>query len=222
VQSAVLVLGSINRLTSATEGYVASNEFLRWVDLFNLLAIPLLSLGALYLLKRTIEYRNDSFDTSRHVALSLMFVLGVYVVGASYGVHEVTNYFNTRFCPDEDASALCRVVVYNDDQFSHFVFFTGFLMVNGSLLLLETLFPHEGGLSRRDIVLLLLNAVFVAAAIFANLAFEPTGFDIFVVATLAALAVALLWRRGQQPLALYYSAGYVAGLIATAVKSVAD
>jgi hypothetical protein len=33
VQSLVVVLVSVNRLGSWTDGYVARNEFLRWVDL---------------------------------------------------------------------------------------------------------------------------------------------------------------------------------------------
>jgi hypothetical protein len=54
-QSIVVILASINRLTSLTTGYVAANEFLRWVDLLNMIVLPLISLIAFYLLKKQIE-----------------------------------------------------------------------------------------------------------------------------------------------------------------------
>ncbi len=36
VQSLLIVLVSINRLSALTTGYVAANQFLRWVDLNNM------------------------------------------------------------------------------------------------------------------------------------------------------------------------------------------
>jgi hypothetical protein len=58
VQSLVIVLLSFNRLSTFTLGYVAPNEFLRWVDLNNMLLLPLASLVAFYLLKKHANYRT--------------------------------------------------------------------------------------------------------------------------------------------------------------------
>lgn len=52
VQSLVIILVSINRLSSLTTGYVTANEFLRWVDFNNMLVLPLISMVAFYLLKK--------------------------------------------------------------------------------------------------------------------------------------------------------------------------
>jgi len=56
VQSLVAVLVSVNRLGTWTLAYVLPNEFLRWVDFNNMLVLPLISLVAFYLLKKTLEY----------------------------------------------------------------------------------------------------------------------------------------------------------------------
>ncbi|NJK92680.1 MAG: hypothetical protein HC904_13165, partial [Blastochloris sp.] len=102
------------------------------------------------------------------------------------------------------------------------VFFTGFVLINAALLLLQVLFPHRGALSRRDGILLASNALFIGAGIFANLAFETIGLDLYVVALLASLSLILLWRRGAQPLVVYYGIAYGLGLVATAIyKSLA-
>lgn len=215
VQSLVVVLVSINRLSDLTTGYVAANEFLRWVDFNNMLVLPLISVVAFYLLKKQVEYDSPAREGRAHLGLNLAFIVGVYLLAASYGDHEITNYLHTRFCPDGDASDLCRIVIFNDDAFSHWVFFTGFVLVNAAVMLLQLVFPHNGAIRRGDLAVLLANGVFIGAGIFANLAFEAIGLDMYIVALLAALAFGLLWRRGAQPLFVYYATAYGLGLVAT-------
>ncbi len=215
VQSVVAILVSINRLGTWTLGYVLPNEFLRWVDFNNMLVLPLISLIAFYLLKKTIEYDSPAREGRAHLTLNLIFIVGLYFLGASYGDHEMTNYLHTRFCLQDTASDLCRIVIFNDDEFSHWVFFTGFVMVNAALLFLQVVFPYKGALTGGDIALLIFNALFLGAGIFANLGFEEIGLDLYVVALLATLSAYLLWRRGGQPLFIYYTAAYVLGLVAT-------
>jgi len=221
VQSVVVILVSINRLSSLTLGYVLPNEFLRWVDLNNMLILPLTSLVAFYLLKKQMETSNGPALNGRwHLILNLAFIVGVYLLGASYGDHELTNYLHARFCPNDEASALCRIVIFNDDEFSHWVFFTGFVFVNAALMFLQVIFPHPAKLTSGDKLLLALNGLFIGAGIFANLAFEVIGLDLYVVALLAVVAVFSLWRRGPQPLLIYYTTAYGLGLAATFVYKV--
>ncbi|MDQ3006975.1 MAG: hypothetical protein M3R47_16540 [Chloroflexota bacterium] len=220
VQSVVAILVSINRLGTWTLGYVLPNEFLRWVDFNNMLVLPLISLVAFYLLKKTIEYDSPAREGGSHLAINLMFIVGLYFLGASYGDHEVTNYLHTRFCLQDTTSDLCRIVIFNDDEFSHWVFFTGFVMVNAALLFLQMVFPYRGEVTTGDVSLLVGNAVFLAAGIFANLGFEEIGLDLYIVALLAILSVYLLWRRGKQPLFIYYTAAYWLGLVASIIAQV--
>ena len=217
VQSVVAILVSINRLGTWTLGYVLPNQFLRWVDFNNMLVLPLISLVAFYLLKKTIEYDSPAREGKTHLTLNLIFIVGLYFLGASYGDHEVTNYLHVRFCLEDTTSDLCRIVIFNDDEFSHWVFFAGFVMVNAALLFLQEVFPHREPLTGTDIGLLIFNALFLGAGIFANLGFEEIGLDLYIVALLAILSTYLLWRRGRQPLFVYYTAAYWLGLIASFV-----
>lgn len=217
VQSIVIILVSINRLSSLTTGYVAANEFLRWVDFNNMLILPLVSMVAFYLLKKQLEIDSPARAGRWHMVLDVTFITGLYLLAASYGDHEVTNYLHIRFCADGETTDLCRIIIFNDDEFSHWVFFTGYVMVNGSLMLLQLLFPYNGSLTGGDRVLLLTNGLFISLGIFANLAFEVIGLDLYIVALLTALAVGLLWRRCQQPLFIYYSTAYGLSLVATVI-----
>lgn len=215
VQSVVIVLLSINRLSTLTLGYVAANQFLRWVDFNNMLVLPLISLSAFYLLKKYLEYTNAAREGFWHRALGLTFMIGVYLLGAGYGDHEVTNYLHSRYCAQDQTSDLCRIIIFNDDEFSHWVFFAGFVLTNAVLMLLQLVFPWQAKLTKGDLALLVVNGLFIALGVFANLAFEVIGLDLYIVALLAILAVGLLWRYGRQPLLIYYSTAYLLGLIAT-------
>jgi hypothetical protein len=217
IQSLLAILVSINRLSTLTLGNVLPNEFLRWVDFNNMLVIPLISLVATYLLKKTIEYDSPVREGRAHMAWNLVFIIGLYLTAASYGDHEVTNYLHARFCLNDTTSDLCRIVIFNDDEFSHWVFFTGFIMVNVAILFLQNLFPYQSKLSGGDVGLLLLNSLFLGAGVMANLGFEEIGLDLYVVALLAFVSAYLLWKRGKQPMFIYYTAAYWLGLIGSLV-----
>jgi hypothetical protein len=217
VQSLVAILVSINRLGTWTVGYVLPNEFLRWVDFNNMLVLPLISVVASYLLKKTIEYHSPQRESRAHIAWNLVFIVGLYLLAASYGDHEVTNYLHARFCELDTNSNLCRIVIFNDDEFSHWIFFTGFVMINAALLFLQSIFPYREKITNTDYALLGLNAIFLATGILANLGFEEIGLDLYVVALLALISAYLLWKRGRQPMFVYYTIAYWLGLIASLI-----
>ena len=217
IQSLVAILVSINRLGAWTLGYVLPNKFLRWVDFNNMLVLPLISVVASYLLKKTIEYDSPQRERTSHIAWNLVFIVGLYLLAASYGDHEVTNYLHQRFCASDTTSDLCRIVIFNDDEFSHWIFFTGFVMVNVAILFMQNLFPYRGELKSGDLALLALNALFLGAGVFANLGFEEIGLDLYVVALLAGISTYLLWRRGRQPMFIYYTIAYWLGLMGSLI-----
>ena len=212
VQSMLAILVSINRLGPWTLGYVLPNEFLRWVDFNNMLVIPLISLVATYLLKKTIEYNSPAREGRAHIAWNLVFIIGLYFTAVSYGDHEVKNYLHARFCLNDTTSDLCRIVIFNDDEFSHWLFFTGFIMVSAAILFIQDLFPHQEQVKGSDIVVLLLNSLFLGAGVMANLGFEEIGLDLYVVTLLAIISAFMLWKRGKQPMFIYYTAVYWLGL----------
>ena len=217
VQSLLAILVSINRLTTLMLGYVLPNEFLRWVDLNNMIFIPLVSLVATYLLKKTIEYNSPVREGKAHIAWNLVFIIGLYLTGASYGDHEVTNYLHARYCNPDPGSDLCRILIFNDDEFSHWIFFTGFILVNTAILFLQNLFPYQETLKGSDVILLLLNSLFLGAGVMANLGFEEIGLDLYVVALLAIISAFLLWKHGKQPMFIYYTSTYWLGLIGSLI-----
>ena len=221
IQSLLAILVSLNRRGNWTLGYVLPNEFLRWVDLNNII-IAMISLLAGYLLKKTIEYNSPARDGRAHMAWNLVFIIGVYLTAVSYGDHELTNYLHIRFCLDDPSSDLCRIVIFNDDEFSHWLFFAGFTMVNGAILFLQNVFPYQGTVTGGDTTVLLLNSLFLGLGIVANLGFEEIGLDLYIVALVAIIATVLLLRRGKQPMFIYYTAAYWLGLVGSLAAQLAQ
>jgi hypothetical protein len=215
VQSLVVVLVSLNRLGSWSQGYVGGNEFLRWVDLNNLV-LALVSLVAFHLLREHLRAASGRTAVTADRALGVTFIVGAYLLAAGYGAHEVTNYLHVRFC-DPPADRLCEIIAYHDDGFSHLLFFAGFTLINLAIMLTAVAHPSPAEPTRTDTALIVVNALFIGAGIFANLAFEEIGFDLYVVAAITVLAVVLVRRQPRQPILRYYAVAYVVGLLATAV-----
>jgi hypothetical protein len=213
LQSAVVVLVSVNRLTKAGLHYVAADQFLRWVDLDNLL-LALASTLVSFLVLRHLA-RNAPGPGRAAGVLLFLFVLATFVLGVSYGEHELTNYLHARFC-DPGTGDLCRLIVFHDDSFSHWLFFASFLAISVLLMAAQASWPAGRRPGRGDLALLAGNALFIGAGIFLNLGFEVIGLDLYVVAAVAVAALVLLWRRGRQPVLVYYAVAYLAGLLATA------
>jgi hypothetical protein len=220
VQSILLVLASINRLTDLTAGYAAPNQFLPWRAVIDMLVLPLASVIAIDLLRRTIRTDSLARGERADTMLGLTFTVGVYLLAAGYGNHEVTNYLRLRYCP-EPTDQLCTIIIYNDNHFSHMVFFTGFVLVATSVMLLPVLFPLPP-VTGWQVVPLGINAAVIGAAMFANLAFEEVGIDLAVVAVLALIAAALWWRHPREPLFVYYALAWWSGLLATGIFKLTD
>jgi hypothetical protein len=162
----------------------------------------------------------------------LLLLLSVYLLAAGYGDHEVTNYLHARFCADGASPAssaaadqLCSIVRYHDDDFSHLVFFAGFIGINLALIWAQAARPRLEALGAWDRPLLVANALMIGLAVFANLAFEATGLDLPVVALVTLLALWLWWRaraRGETvPVVFYSLVAYAPSTLAVAAAKLA-
>ncbi len=118
---------------------------------------------------------------------------------------------------EQSGCRLCEIIRYHDDGFSHLLFFAGFTIINVVIMLTQVRHPARRPLRGPDVAALVGNALFIAAGIVANLAFEEIGYDLYVVAGVAVVALALLVRRRGQPILVYYVVAYVLGLVVTAV-----
>ncbi len=216
--SLTIILLSINRLTSLTLGYLQPFEFLRWLDFNAMIPIPLLSIVLYYLLKREVITKTPLW-------LGMLLVIGIYLFGAGSGDHEVTNYLHGRYCEKHLLPiSACQIIIYNDDQFSHYIYYLGFISINVALMLLEYKQPQAKAVGKKELMLISVNALVIALGIFANLAFEETGVDIPVFTAVMALALYLLVSRKHDwqklPVTYYFAFSYTVGVLSTLVYKI--
>lgn len=216
----VIILLSLNRLTPWTSGYLQPYEFLRFLDFNAMIPIPLLTVLLYYLILREVTRDHPFTKTKLYMWLFLAFITGVYLFGTSSGTHEVTNYLNTRFCDrGRIDSSLCHIIIYNDDVFSHYVYYSGLVLMNVVLLLTQYHISFKTPMRSRDVAGVTANALFIALGIFANLAFEVIGIDLWVFAMLATLSLYLWYARRKQiknyPVIVYSGISYTVGVVGT-------
>ncbi len=217
--SLIIIFLSLNRLTSLTTTFLDPFEFLRLLDFNAMLPLPLSTVLIYYLLRRDIIAARQ-LQAPLFLVFSLLFVTGIYLFGAGSGDHEITNYLNTRFCRGGAIdSPLCNIIAYNDDVFSHLVYYAGFVALNLSLLFTEFLLPRKTRATRLDLLLILPNALIIAAGIFANLAFEEVAIDLAIFTFVTLLSLYLLWLKRRDPLRFptifYIASSYSIGIITT-------
>jgi len=215
LDSLLVVLISVNRKADTTLAFVAHNEFLRWVEVDNMV-LGLCTVLLYYLVAAHLVHDSGQRRRGASFALGALFTTGVYVYGLSLGDHEITNYLHGRFC-SQSLPTICRIVAFNDDVFSDMVFLAGFTLLNTMVMVTQFLFPTDRVPRLWDNVLLGVNALFVGAGITANLALEKAEFDPFVIGATTVLALVLLKISPRQPMLRYYAVAYTAGLLATAL-----
>ena len=213
-----IILLSINRLTNFTQNYLQPFEFLRWLDFNAMLPIPLMSIILYYLLKREIVYDSPFLKTGKYILLMVVLITGIYFFGAGSGDHEVTNYLNYRFCDQGKVdSPICNIIHYNDDEFSHYVYYVGFILMNVALMLIEYNLPRKNDVKKKDLILISVNSLFIALGIFANLAFEEIGLDLVFFGSVMLLSIYLLLQKSYKklPVTFYFGVAYTVGVVGT-------
>lgn len=212
LQTVILILGSANRLMKWSHTPVAANGFLRWVDFNHLLVFPPLTI----LVSLAIRQTFVNLGKKSYIGVDVLFVLSVYFLGAGYGVHELANYLSSWTAGNDSFSSdFQEIIRFNDDDFSHWIFFGAFVGVNLSVLLWQYLNPFSSPLKKTELILILCNALILAAAIFANLSQGKLGFDLVALLVLAVPALIFWCKNRSQPIFLFYFAGLWLGLVAT-------
>ncbi len=190
------------------------------MDFLAMIPIPLASVLLYYLLKIEIIKYGKFAGAKLFLGLELLLLTGIYLCAAGSGDHEVTNYLNTRFCAGGKAqSMICQAIIYNDDEFSHYIYYAGFIFMNIALMFIEYKSPRLKPIAKKDIYYIGINSFFIALGIFANLAFEEIGIDLWVFGVVMVLSLGLLFKGNNKPktlpITIYFAISYTLGVLAT-------
>lgn len=206
---AVLVLAALNRkLNWALLDRPVLDSLLLRDALVMLLFTPLVLLQSLDLFRRLRGFRSP--------ALTALFVLGGYLLGAGFGMHEPFNRLSATLAgriPPE----LAGPMVYFDDGLGHWLFFAGFACVVLAGVGAELMAKIRQ--SRAASGCAIAAGTLLATIVYLNMWRERTTVDLAVMASVctvtAVLHVRLEPREYPPPLTLAVYLGFGGGTLAT-------
>ena len=190
-----------------------------------MIPIPLSSVILYFLLKNEIIKDSPFRKTAIYLILNLLLISGIYFFAAGSGTHEFANYLHFKFCRSDPSTSLCNIIIYNDDRFSHYVYYIGFILMNIALMFMEFFSPRKEKISRKDLIFVTLNSLVIAFGIFANLAFEEALLDLFFFGSVMILSLYLLLKDKKMslkmPILYYFASSYTIGIVSTIIYKLA-
>ena len=192
-----VILVSIERFSPTTQILLQPDNFLH---LHELLQMTTLILFTVIIPAFVLHYLTDNFSLLRSrggALLGLLFLVGVYFYATGNGLHEVASFLFNQYCPtDQFDSAICKSMFADDYYVGNILYFIGAWAFTVPLLIFEQMRPHDR-MSRSDIVLVVVNAIFWALAIIAYAGFDRVLVG-FVFAVIMLITVLLLFIRAQR------------------------
>jgi hypothetical protein len=216
VSLTVLVV-TVERFSFTTRVVLPPSSFLRLHEVFQMTLIILATVLLSCFLLKALSDDFALLKSRRGTRLALVFIIGVYFYATGNGVHEVASYVFTTACdPATLTSSLCGSAFVNDYYFGNILYFLGAFLVRLALMLFERMHPDPTFI-RRDFIILFLNSLVYAFAIFAYAAFDRVivGF-VYAAATIGMILVLLVTapaRLTALPFTLYSAVAYGLGTV---------
>lgn len=149
----------------------------------------------------------------------ILFVIGVFMTGLGFGMHEPTNamlvFYGKALTGDFRQS-----ILFIDDGIGHWAFFAGFVFLSLSGVLAELKNPLPEKMMPRYTLTTFIITLITASVIFFNMAYENTWPDICTLLLTVGISVFLnlsVYRRDflKVPVNIIVCFGYGGGVAAT-------
>jgi hypothetical protein len=216
-----VLMVTIERFSFTTHVILQPYSFLRLHEVTQIMFIILCTAILSFSLLKEVSDDFMLLQSTRGTILALVFTIGIYFYAAGNGVHEVTSYAWHAFCgPAQLTNPICGSVFFNDYHLGNILYFLGALLLLTSLLLFERMNP-DPTFTRPDFIVLFLNSLVYALAIFAYAAFDRVLVGLVYSATAMTVILVLLLTSPTKytalPFTLYSAATYVLGTVASLV-----
>lgn len=219
-----VILVTIERFSPTTQIILQPASFLRLHEVLQIVTLILFTVLIPTFVLREVSDGFEGLKTSQGMALLAMFVTGVYFYATGNGVHELASFQYNTFCPPiaADSTIMCQGMYFNDYYFGNGLYFVGAFLMNTSLILFEGRHPLVP-VSRGDMIIVTINALFYSLAIIAYAAFDVVVVGlVFTLISMVTIDV-LFWRAkhalATRPFTYYAMVAYtVGGVIATILR----
>ncbi|MCC9308482.1 hypothetical protein LN042_15535 [Kitasatospora sp. RB6PN24] len=216
-----VVLVAVERFSFTTRVLLQPYGFLRLHELVQLTVLIPLTVIVPALIFREVSRDFSALRSREGKWLFLAFVIGTYFYATGNGLHEMASAAFNEHC---DANAftgdLCGGLFFNDFYTGNTMFFAGALLMNTSLLAIESRNPDESSAQGSPAALVLNAAVYAVTVLaYAGLDRSPVGLVYAVGMLLVAGAFFLKVRQHYRlfPFTTYSALVYALGGFASLV-----
>jgi len=212
-----VLLVTVERFSFTTKILLQPYGFLRLHEIFQMTVLILVTVIIPFLILKEVTNNFALFKTKKGFWLALIFLIGVYFYATGNGLHEVSSFNFNHFCDTKNiVGNVCQTMFFNDYYTGNIFYFVGALLMNIPILIFEKVNPGKK-LDRKNLIMLTINALVYAFAIFAYAAFDPVlvGLSYSIIMLGVSIYFYLVSRKNilKMPLTLYSLIVYLAGTI---------
>ena len=221
LSSVSVLLVTVERFSPTTQIILQPYDFLRLHEVLQMLLIILFTALIPFMVFLELSRKDSTRKRIEETLLSVLFITGVYFYATGNGVHETAGYIFNSFCDTVNIQAgVCGSSFFNDYYFGNLLYFIGgYLMTIVLILLKRKNMPAT--FDRKNWVILLVNAVVFAFAIFAYSAFDRVLvgliYSLVTTLTILFLLVSSNKKYNQLPYTTYALVTYALGTTASLI-----
>ena len=221
LSSISVLLVTVERFSPTTKIILQPYSFLRLHEVVQISLIILTTVLIPFMIFLELSQKESTRKGNQGVLLSVLFITGIYFYSTGNGVHETASYIYNSFCDiTVIGTGFCGSSFFNDYYFGNILYFLGAYLLTIALILLERT-NLDSELDRKNWVILFVNSVIFAFAIFAYSAFDRVLVGlIYSLATTFTILLLLITsgkRFTQLPYTTYALVTYGLGTIASLI-----
>ena len=221
LSSISVLLVTVERFSPTTKIILQPYSFLRLHEVVQMLLIILSTVLIPFMVFLELSRKNSTRKGNQAVILSVIFITGIYFYATGNGVHETASYIFNSFCDTARIEAgFCGSSFFNDYYFGNILYFFGGYLMTIVLILLERK-NNPTDFDRKNWIILLVNSVIFAFAIFAYSAFDRVLvgliYSLATTLTILLLLVSSDKRVNQLPYTTYAFVTYALGTTASLI-----
>ncbi len=219
LSSLSVVLVTIERFSPTTKIILQPYSFLRLHEVVQMVLVILTTTLIPFMVFRELTQNFTLLKNRGNFLFALLFIVGIYFYATGNGVHEVASYIFNTFCDTKNIQpGFCGSAFYNDYYFGNILYFIGAYLLVVPLILLERQNP-DPKFKKKDWIILVINSLVFAFAIFAYAAFDRVlvGLVYSIVITLSVLFLLFTSKKKytQLPYTTYAAITYTIATIAS-------
>lgn len=221
LSSLSVILVTIERFSFTTRILLQPYSFLRLHELFQMAVLILFTTLIPFFLLREVSANFEELKTKRGIVLGTLFIAGVYFYATGNGLHELASFQFNTFCNVKHFSGtLCSGMFFNDFYTGNILYFIGAALMNIVLVIIERIRPNED-FKKKDLILLIINSLVYAFAIFAYAAFDRVLVGlVYSIIMMIAVGAFFLTRKKNTltiPVTTSFMIAYIIGTTASLI-----